>query len=137
MNFDKNYGNTKSFVKPISKSLRKPIRVNSAYGSSVNYRSDYTNSRGNYGFRLREHMEDVENVETEIETSGTEFEQTNSRETDADTVVEIPPELQEPENVRQKNYDDSETRQETGDYLDYMKQTSESAVEKMRKFLGF
>jgi len=148
MNFDKNYGNKVSFKKPLVKPLVKPIR--SGYGNPVSYRSSYTNARGSYGFRFREHMEDV-TEDTTVDSTGVENETNETNEPESGNFetesgngfetelnsIEIPPELQAPEQKPSSKYNTDETQQETGDFFDYLKQTSESSVDKMKRFLGF
>jgi hypothetical protein len=115
MNFDKNYG-----IKPLVKPLIKPFR----------------NYRGSYDFRIREHMEDVTETETGTETEpNVEVESESNNINDDPDSVEIPPELQAPEH-KQRNVNDQEIEQETGDFFDYLKESSTSAVEKMKRFLG-
>lgn len=137
MNFDKNYGNHRTFSKQMVKQMVKPIRSN--YGKSVNYRSEYTNARGNYGFRFREHMDDVNEDNTEVVDDNVDTETTMEQDVNFEPVsesIEIPPELQIPETNKQKTYQD-EPNEETGDFFDYLKQSSESTVDKMKRFLGF
>lgn len=141
----------KSLVKPMGKQLRNP------YGRSVNFKSEYTNSRGNYGFRLREHMEDVtednsfDNTDNsgEVDNVGGEYDngdaglendvEINNREMESEisselNSVEIPPELRAPE-VRKVTYTD-DVEQETGDFFDYLKQSSDSTMDKLRRLFG-
>lgn len=135
----------KPLVKPLGKQLRNPYKT--PYGKSVNFRSEYTNSRGNYGFRLREHMEDVtednsfdettdvDNGMNTLEIENTVVQnETEANETEISpelNTVEIPTELRAPEE-RRVTYSENE-EQETGDFFDYLKQSSESTMDKLRR----
>lgn len=94
------------------------------------------NSRGNYGFRFREHMEDVtESVvdnSVEMESATTNATTENTVEITDEQSIEIPPELQTPER-RVVNEPENNSVVLDGE-LDFLKRSAESVAEKMRNF---